>query len=137
MIRPIPQVALGIVCANQHILLIERQNHEVASNGDVLNWAFPGGKIEKYETPQQAAVREIREETGVIVKAGKIITAWKHPDFQAYISYVECHLVNDDDHNTVSDPAIKYSKWIPISNIHEYITKQINDQVELFIESQN
>jgi 8-oxo-dGTP diphosphatase len=137
MTELLPQVALGIVCAHQRVLLIERQNHEVASNGDVLNWAFPGGKIENGETPQQAAVREIREETGVIVKAGKIITAWKHPDFQAYISYVECHLVNDDDHNKVPDPAIRSSKWIPIRNIHEYITRQINDQVELFIDSQN
>lgn len=27
-------------------------------------WAFPGGKIEEHETPKQAALREVQEETG-------------------------------------------------------------------------
>jgi len=36
-------------------------------------WDFPGGKLEKGEDPHEGIEREILEETGLIVKAGKII----------------------------------------------------------------
>lgn len=30
-------------------------------------WGVPGGKLERGETPEQAAIRELKEETGIIV----------------------------------------------------------------------
>ncbi|MCA1744094.1 MAG: NUDIX hydrolase [Desulfovibrionales bacterium] len=34
-------------------------------------WAIPGGKIKLGETLQQAAEREVLEETGIVVRAGR------------------------------------------------------------------
>ncbi|MBP3195639.1 MAG: NUDIX domain-containing protein [Butyrivibrio sp.] len=41
--------------------------------GDFNKWGFPGGAIELGETPQMAAIREAKEETGLDVEVGNII----------------------------------------------------------------
>lgn len=43
-----------------NILLLHRQNNKSQGN----KWGVPGGKIEKNETRLQAAIREVKEETG-------------------------------------------------------------------------
>lgn len=61
-VRPLPVDvrvgAYGVIVADDRILLTHW--NELGRTG----WTLPGGGMEEYETPQQAAVREIREETG-------------------------------------------------------------------------
>ena len=41
--------------------------------GDCNMWGLPGGTVELEETPQMAAIREVKEETGLDVEIGKLI----------------------------------------------------------------
>lgn len=61
-------VAAGIIQQEGRILLSQRKPG--AHLG--LKWEFPGGKLEKGETPQQALERELHEELGVATRTGRI-----------------------------------------------------------------
>src|SRR5262245_37042749 len=55
------RVAAAVVWEGPMLLMTRR-----APGGALgLQWEFPGGKIEHAETPEQAVVREVREELGV------------------------------------------------------------------------
>jgi ADP-ribose pyrophosphatase YjhB (NUDIX family) len=67
--RPIPAV-LAVVIRERSVLLVRRANPP-----DAGLWGFPGGKIDFGESLEQAAVRELFEETGVRAEAGRVFTA--------------------------------------------------------------
>ena len=63
----IPEVAVGVVVEKEgKILLVRRKKPP-----NQRRWAIPGGKVNLGETLQQAAEREILEETGLRIKAGE------------------------------------------------------------------
>jgi 8-oxo-dGTP diphosphatase len=66
---PIPAV-IAVVVQEGRALLVRRANPP-----DAGLWGFPGGKIEFGETVKDAAIRELREETGVHAAAQDVLTA--------------------------------------------------------------
>ncbi len=58
------QAAIALVAAfdrHARLLLLKRHDNQHCAG----LWSFPGGKIEAHETAEQAARRELREETGL------------------------------------------------------------------------
>jgi 8-oxo-dGTP diphosphatase len=53
-------VAAVIERADRRLLIGQRRRNDTSP----LKWEFPGGKVEKNETPEAALARELREELG-------------------------------------------------------------------------
>ncbi len=57
------EVAGAIVFRDDGAVLLVKRGRAPSAG----TWSLPGGRIEQGETPEAAAVREVREETGLVV----------------------------------------------------------------------
>ncbi|WP_146589996.1 NUDIX hydrolase [Puniceibacterium confluentis] len=58
------RAAIAVVLRGHEVLLVRRRNPP-----DAGLWGYPGGRVEPGESSEQAALRELREETGVRARA--------------------------------------------------------------------
>ncbi|OWA34256.1 8-oxo-dGTP diphosphatase MutT [Saccharibacillus sp. O16] len=73
MNKPIHVVG-AVIVENGKILCAQRGD----TQAQPYKWEFPGGKIEKGETPQEALKREIQEEMNCKVEVGALIETTVH-----------------------------------------------------------
>ena len=64
-----PRVAVGVVVVRDSRILLVRRGQEPSKG----LWSVPGGLIELGETIEEAAQREVREETGIRVRIERLL----------------------------------------------------------------
>jgi 8-oxo-dGTP diphosphatase len=88
------EVAIALVRREQRLLVTRRPE------GTHLGgfWEFPGGKLATGESPEACAVRELREETGVVARAlaRRDTIVWEYPERSVVIYPVECAWVSGE-----------------------------------------
>ncbi|MGQ9801607.1 MAG: (deoxy)nucleoside triphosphate pyrophosphohydrolase [Candidatus Saccharicenans sp.] len=61
-------VVAAVIKKDGLVLLTERLEKDL-----VGSWEFPGGKVERGETPEQALSRELQEELKITIKVGPLL----------------------------------------------------------------
>jgi 8-oxo-dGTP diphosphatase len=65
----------GVITDDRGRLLLIKRGHAPGAG----LWSLPGGRIEPGETDAEALVREMREETGLVVEPGRLVGSVRRP----------------------------------------------------------
>lgn len=123
-------VAVAVIVNSKGEILLTKRNDPKNLNVH-LKWQLPGGGIEKKETPHQACIREILEETGyeieLITQNSRVIRhSYIHKEyilhgFKAKVVSGTINVENDDE--TLD------AKWFDIGEIGEL--SKLDDTLEM------
>ncbi|MCT9078805.1 NUDIX hydrolase [Streptomyces fulvoviolaceus] len=123
------RVAMAVIVDGGRLLLIRRS----ASEGDLV-WAMPGGKVEDGESPEQAAVRETLEETGLTVKAEQLLGERTHPDTGRRIVYVACTVL-EGSARRASLREVSAVAWAARDEVPLYVPRGLYPPVQAYLDS--
>lgn len=112
--KPHFRIAAGIVERNGKVLISKRKSE--AHLGDL--WEFPGGKVHPGESPEQAVVRELREELGIGVRVERLFARVEHEYPDRLIELLAFVCILEEGKPTPIHCAA--CEWVAPNNLDQY-----------------
>ncbi|GLF98123.1 NUDIX hydrolase [Streptomyces yaizuensis] len=118
-------VAVAVISDGHRALVVRRRHPEKG-----LTWQFPAGRIEAGESPEEAAVREALEETGVTAAAGIPLGERIHPDTGIHLSYIACTPAPGSGPARIASPEeITALAWVDHADLSGLFDSAIHESV--------
>jgi len=117
--RPVIGVGAVIICDGR--ILLEKRGNEPGKG----KWSVPGGIVELGESPEQAVVREVQEETGLRVRKPILIDVVNNltMDETGKIKYdfvIIDYLVAVEGGDAKAASDAEELNWVPLNDVHNY-----------------
>jgi 8-oxo-dGTP diphosphatase len=126
---PHPLVAAAVVVRGGRVLLVRRSVPEAG-----LVWQFPAGKVEPGESDIVAAVRETREEVGLLVSPIRRLGERTHPATGWCISYVACR-VDGGDAGVAAPSEVAEVAWCDRLELATLVQSALHEPVRAFLDA--
>ena len=110
------KVVAGLILQNDKLLICQRSNLK----DHPLKWEFPGGKVKKDETNEEALIREINEELSILITNYYELMNYNfyYKDLSKTV-FIKFYLVQNFS-GKILNSVHNQLKWIEIKDIHEY-----------------
>ncbi|MFF1922940.1 NUDIX hydrolase [Streptomyces sp. NPDC058221] len=122
-----PGVSVAIVVHGGRVLMVRRR-----LPGGELMWQFPAGAVADGESPADAAVRETAQETGLAVRAVRLLAERAHPETGRPMSYTACEAVSGEAR--AADDELDAVAWVAHGEIGEYVPYGLFDPVQEYLD---
>lgn len=123
-----PGISAAIIVDGGRVLMVRRR----ISEGELM-WQFPAGAIEAGEVAEDAAVRETAEETGLTVKAIRLLGERIHPKTGRLMSYTACEPVSGLAH-VADDDELDAVAWVSHGEIADYVPYGLFGPVQAYLD---
>lgn len=129
-------VSCFVIYEDQFLLLHRQSDVKLEPN----TWGLPAGKKDKKEAPMEAILREIKEETGLIVPIGRV-----KQHHTMYVRYPEYDFTYYMFHtNLLKEPEITLNpaehrafKWVtPEEALRMRLIRDLDETIKMFFKNQ-
>ena len=93
------------------------------------DWTLPKGKLEKRETIEDAAVREVEEETGLEVRRGPVAVQTEYRDRHGRPKSVDYFYMTPIGGGFTPNDEVDELRWLPVEEAARLLTHQRDAEI--------
>jgi 8-oxo-dGTP diphosphatase len=113
--QPQRQPVVAAIVTSAQGVLVGRRNDRTPP------WGFISGEIEPGELPEDAAVREVKEETGLEVRAGQVVGERDHPATGRHMIYMAAKPTRGTDVFVGDEAELAEVRWVGLAEADELL----------------
>jgi 8-oxo-dGTP pyrophosphatase MutT (NUDIX family) len=124
---PVQQPIVAAIVTSRRGVLVGRRNDGKPP------WTFIAGEVEPGELPEDAAVREVKEETGLEVRTGQVIGERDHPATGRHMIYMAARPVRGTTVIVGDEAELAEVRWVSVAEAEKLMGGGIYQPVHTYL----